>query len=89
MYGHRRGVIYRANRDIAAGEQLFVHYGQDYFSGMRLQCVCDAQPAPHQPPNNGPGFPWPGPMEVTSNSPTAAGYESMEVDNSSGSEYVP
>ncbi|KAG6364242.1 hypothetical protein INS49_005841 [Diaporthe citri] len=61
MYGHRRSVIFRANRDIAAGEQLCIHYGENYFSNLGINCSCDANAAPHQPVGNGDPFPWPPP----------------------------
>ncbi|KAI7777497.1 hypothetical protein LA080_003446 [Diaporthe eres] len=59
MYGHRRSIVYRANRDIAAGEQLCIHYGENYFSNLGMSCQCDANPVAHQPLGNGPPFPWP------------------------------
>lgn len=59
MYGHRQSVIFRANRDIAAGEQLGIHYGENYFNNLGINCTCDANPAAHQPNGNGVQFPWP------------------------------
>lgn len=59
MYGHRRAVVFRANRDIAAGEQLCIHYGEDYFNNLNIDCNCNAQLVAHQPVGNGAAFPWP------------------------------
>lgn len=48
-YGRRRCIFFVARRDIASGEQLFIHYGDDYFSERR-PCRCDVVPFPHLPP---------------------------------------
>lgn len=61
MYGGRRCVAFRANRNIVAGEQLGIHYGQHYFTNLGIHCACNAAAGPHQPGGNGPPFPWPPP----------------------------
>lgn len=49
-YGRRRCIAFVAGRDIAPGEQLFIHYGDDYFRGSeRRPCLCDIVPYPHIP----------------------------------------
>lgn len=47
MYGKRQVVLYEANREIEAGEQLFVDYGTRYFSLPNNPCKCDAQDGDH------------------------------------------
>lgn len=49
MYGKRQVVLYAANREIRAGEQLFVDYGSVYFSLPDFPCRCDAQDGDHVP----------------------------------------
>lgn len=49
MYGKREVVLYVANQDIKAGEQLFVDYGSVYFSLPDFPCKCDAQDGDHVP----------------------------------------
>ncbi|KAK7711645.1 Histone-lysine N-methyltransferase ehmt1 [Diaporthe eres] len=49
MYGKRQVVLYVANREIKAGEQLFVDYGSVYFSLPDYPCRCDAQDGDHVP----------------------------------------
>lgn len=46
MYGKRRVLVYKTNRDVAAGSELFVTYGSGYWTADRL-CQCDAVPYPH------------------------------------------
>lgn len=59
MYGRRRSVVFRANRDIPAGEQLGIHYGENYFNQLQISCNCGVHAGPHMPVGSGPGFPWP------------------------------
>lgn len=47
-YGRRRCIAFVAGRNIAPGEQLFIHYGDDYF-GKRRPCICNVVPYPHVP----------------------------------------
>jgi len=47
VVGGRRGVFYRARRALGPGEELTVHYGADYFVGLRKKCRCAAAPLPH------------------------------------------
>lgn len=62
MYGHRRSIILRANRDIAADEQLFIHYGGEYFYKFQMRCNCDGDMiTPHDPGVSDIPFPWPPP----------------------------
>lgn len=49
MYGKRQVVLYVANQEIKAGEQLFVDYGSVYFSLPDYPCKCDAQGGDHVP----------------------------------------
>lgn len=49
MYGKRQVILYEANRDIEAGEQLSVHYGNSYFNLPCNPCKCDAQEGDHVP----------------------------------------
>jgi hypothetical protein len=49
MYGKRQVVLYQANREIEAGEQLFIDYGTWYFSLPNNPCKCDAQDGDHLP----------------------------------------
>lgn len=49
MYGKRQVILYVANREIKAGEQLLVHYGTVYFSWPDYPCRCDAQEGEHLP----------------------------------------
>lgn len=49
MYGKRQVILYEANRDIEAGEQLSVHYGNSYFHLPYNPCKCDAQEGDHVP----------------------------------------
>lgn len=46
MYGKRFALAFRTNRDIAAGEEIFIDYGADYFHGG-FPCRCPAFPYPH------------------------------------------
>lgn len=46
MYGRRRVLAYRATCDVRAGEELFVHYGPQYWVPGR-PCLCDASERPH------------------------------------------
>lgn len=48
-YGRRRCLCFVAHRDINPGEQVFIHYGDDYFRERR-PCLCDVVPYPHRPP---------------------------------------
>ncbi|KAK8131841.1 SET domain-containing protein [Apiospora kogelbergensis] len=50
MIGRRRMILFTAARDLIPGEQLFISYGRQYFTGNGLQCTCDAQSQPHTPP---------------------------------------
>lgn len=47
-YGRRKCIAFTAIRDIAPGEQVFIHYGDDYFR-ERNPCLCDIVPYPHVP----------------------------------------
>lgn len=49
MYGKRQVILYEVNRDVEAGEQLFVHYGMSYFNLPYNPCKCDAQEGDHVP----------------------------------------
>ncbi|POS77305.1 set-domain histone methyltransferase-5 [Diaporthe helianthi] len=49
MYGRRPVILYEANRDIDAGEQLYVDYGAVYFSLPGNPCRCDAKEGDHVP----------------------------------------
>lgn len=49
MYGKRQVIMYVADRDIKAGEQLFVHYGEVYFTRPDDPCRCDALDGDHVP----------------------------------------
>ncbi|CAN8103083.1 unnamed protein product [Discula destructiva] len=46
MYGRRKVLCYRANQDIAAGEQVFANYGREYFTAAK-PCACTASDEPH------------------------------------------
>ncbi|KAH8771792.1 hypothetical protein F5883DRAFT_415603 [Diaporthe sp. PMI_573] len=48
-YGRRRCIAFAADRDIAPGEQLFIHYGDDHFARSK-PCLCNFVPYPHIPP---------------------------------------
>ncbi|KAL1856364.1 Histone-lysine N-methyltransferase ehmt1 [Diaporthe australafricana] len=48
VYGRHRCFAYVAERVILAGDQLFVHYGDEYFDNAR-PCRCDTVPYPHIP----------------------------------------
>lgn len=51
FYGRRQAMMFRAMRDIAPGEQLFMFYGRDFFEADPVNsCVCDFDPEPHLPP---------------------------------------
>ncbi|KAK0648598.1 hypothetical protein B0T16DRAFT_117243 [Cercophora newfieldiana] len=45
-------VVFSAKKRLTEGEQLFISYGPQYFTGAQGQgtCQCDAQPGPHIPP---------------------------------------
>lgn len=58
MYGHRRAIVYKALRNITQNEEILMHYGQWYFTGRQLNCICNNQAQPHVPQGNGPDFPW-------------------------------
>lgn len=45
--GKVRVVVFRALRNIKAGEQLFIFYGQGYFETRGLLCCCGEQPVAH------------------------------------------
>ncbi|KAK8005878.1 hypothetical protein PG991_012175 [Apiospora marii] len=47
VIGRRHMVIFRARRQLRAGEQIFVSYGAGYFQNRR--CPCDAEAGPHRP----------------------------------------
>lgn len=49
MYGKRQVIMYTANRAIKAGEQLFVDYGEVYFTRPNNLCKCDAMAGDHLP----------------------------------------
>lgn len=49
MYGKRRVILYVTNQDIKAGEQVFISYGRNYFSGSKILCKCDDQEGDHLP----------------------------------------
>lgn len=52
MYGRRRVLCYRARRDIAKDEQIYVNYGMDYFTADK-PCLCTAAGEAHLlGPNN-------------------------------------
>ncbi|ROV92245.1 hypothetical protein VPNG_09660 [Cytospora leucostoma] len=53
MYGRRLVEIFRADEDIAAGDQVFISYGRAYFEGLGISCQCDDQPGAHLPPPDG------------------------------------
>lgn len=55
MYGKRLVELFKADTDIAAGDQVFISYGRAYFEGMGISCQCDDQPAAHLPPRHGGG----------------------------------
>lgn len=55
-YGRRRCIAFAAGRDIAPGEQVFIHYGDDYFRES-MPCLCDVVSYPHVPPK-GSEPPW-------------------------------
>lgn len=46
MYGKRAVIAFKTNRDIAAGEEISIDYGPDYFD-RRFPCGCDAFDYPH------------------------------------------
>ncbi|KAK2068792.1 hypothetical protein P8C59_003413 [Phyllachora maydis] len=49
--GGRAMVLFEAARDLAAGEQVLVCYGRQYFaSGLQGPCRCDHVEGPHLPP---------------------------------------
>jgi hypothetical protein len=48
--GKVRVIVYRALRDIQAGEQLLVTYGRGYFEERGILCCCEAKREPHLPP---------------------------------------
>lgn len=50
MVGQRVVMVFRANRDIRPGEQLFIQYGRQYFESAKRFCKCDAFPEDHFPP---------------------------------------
>lgn len=52
MLGGRRTVVFQALRNIAAGEELLLHYGPGYFSDEEgeILCRCADFPSPHVPP---------------------------------------
>lgn len=58
MYGQRQAVVFKALRNIAQNEEITIHYGRPYFTGMRMNCICNDQPAPHTPQGTGPDFPF-------------------------------
>ncbi|KAL1869114.1 hypothetical protein Daus18300_005650 [Diaporthe australafricana] len=49
MYGKRQVILYVTNQDIKAGDQVFVSYGRNYFSGSGILCKCDDQQGDHLP----------------------------------------
>ncbi|KAI7781851.1 hypothetical protein LA080_014341 [Diaporthe eres] len=55
-YGRRRCIAFAAGRDINPGEQVFIHYGDDYFRESK-PCLCDVVSYPHVPPK-GSEPPW-------------------------------
>ena len=46
MYGKRAVIAFQTNRDIAAGEEITIDYGVDYFDAD-FPCQCDAFEYPH------------------------------------------
>ncbi|KAK8096171.1 hypothetical protein PG999_014193 [Apiospora kogelbergensis] len=62
VVGGRRIVAFRALRDIAAGEELTVDYGQDFFQKTGELCFCNVSPVPHVPTPPA-GTPTPDPSE--------------------------
>ncbi|KAK4112466.1 SET domain-containing protein [Canariomyces notabilis] len=48
--GKVRIVAFRTVKRIVAGQQLFIAYGRQYFSGRGMLCSCNAQAQPHLPP---------------------------------------
>lgn len=52
MVGQRVVMMFRANRDIRPGEQLFIEYGRGYFVASNTLCKCDVYPGDHLPPPN-------------------------------------
>ncbi|KAL1858115.1 hypothetical protein Daus18300_010116 [Diaporthe australafricana] len=57
MYGHRRAIVFRTTRAIAANEQLSIDYGPNYFSGFNMLCQCNSYNGP--PHNHGGAVPPP------------------------------
>lgn len=53
MVGQRVVMMFRADRDIEPGEQLFIEYGRSYFEAANRVCKCDAYPGDHLPPEDG------------------------------------
>lgn len=76
QYGRRIVMMFEAARDIAAGEELFICYGQDYFESSGIWCSCEDFAGNHVPgPGGIPGTVIP---EVTSRS---RGPEPAPTDN--------
>jgi SET domain-containing protein len=48
--GKVRIVAFRAETDIAAGEQVLINYGRDYFAERGIMCCCEVSAQPHLPP---------------------------------------
>ncbi|KAK8040168.1 hypothetical protein PG993_008579 [Apiospora rasikravindrae] len=49
MIGRRQTILFRADRDLHPGEELFIHYGRGYFMGGGIRCRCNAKSVPHLP----------------------------------------
>ena len=49
VVGGRQTILFAALRDIGEGEELFIDYGKDYFTGMGIRCSCSYRPKPHWP----------------------------------------
>lgn len=45
--GKLRMLCFRARQNIAANEEVFIHYGRRYFTSRQLYCECDYQDDPH------------------------------------------
>lgn len=54
MVGQRVVMMFRAERDIQPGEQLFIEYGRGYFEAANRFCKCDVFPGDHLPPRDTP-----------------------------------
>lgn len=49
VYARRKVIAFRTIRRIEKGEQMFIWYGEEYFSGNKLMCRCSAQEKAHMP----------------------------------------